>query len=152
LQCQYTGTCSRVTRIYLHFYAGEIVKLQIRLPSYMDLQFFIPKSQFDNAVVLLTTCFNCFMTPSIFSLHKAISRWRYDKWMMNWKAFVAKSSYYPGTCLERLKKYTKTLVRTASVPTEIRIEQFLNTHPENCHYDKPLGVFLLNTSFIFCLS
>jgi hypothetical protein len=63
--------------------------------------------------------------------------------MMNWKAFVAKSWYYPGTCLERLKKYTKILVRTANVLNEIRIEHFPNTHTDNCHYDKPARRFLI---------
>jgi hypothetical protein len=42
---------------------------------------------------------------------------------------IAKSRYYPGNCMERLKIITKNL-RTAGGSSQIRTENFTNTKPE----------------------
>jgi hypothetical protein len=50
--------------------------------------------------------------------------------------------HYPCIFLERLGITTKTLVRIASVPVEIRTEHLPNISLEHYRYTNPLGVHI----------
>jgi hypothetical protein len=52
-----------------------------------------------------------------------------------WKdriVIVAKSKYYPGTCLEGLRKPPKAAVRIADVAADIRTDHLRNTSLDFC--------------------
>jgi hypothetical protein len=55
-----------------------------------------------------------------------------------WKEMViARLSYYPNMCLERLRRATRISVSVASVPVEIRTRHPLNTSLERYLYSNP---------------
>jgi hypothetical protein len=57
-----------------------------------------------------------------------------------WKeTAMAYSRYYPGICLEGLKKTAKNFNRLADAPAEVRTKHLRNTRLKSYRHANPLG-------------
>lgn len=98
-----------------------------------------------------------FIVYRLFNDDACSSAWK-DLWIMNWKGSGRKQSwpnlrYYPGICLEELRKITRTWVRIVGVTADIVTGHILNISQKNrflsqlvrfdvCEHQNKLNVLL----------